>query len=120
MSITPADVKLRFPEFNATLDARIQLFIDDAVLYLNETRAGLYYNKLLALLTAHYLALADHTESGRSMAKGTPTSYTVQDTSISFATRNMSSSDVSYFTQTAYGVEFLTYLTYTGAGGLIV
>lgn len=120
MAITPADIKNRFPEFVDVSDARIQFFIDDAVLYLNEARAGLYYNKLLSLLVAHYLTLANKSAEGGNTGAGLVSSYSVGDTAISFSNPQVYTDSQLYFQQTAYGIEYLTYATYSAGGGLVV
>lgn len=120
MAVTPTSIKERFPEFAAVPDSRIQFFIDDAVLYLNEARASIYYDKLLALLTAHYLALALQNETGSGGGKGLIASMSDGDSSISFATMTPGSQSEFYFNQTPYGVEFLTWRVYMSGGGIIV
>jgi len=120
MAITPADFKLRYPEFANVPDSRVQLFIDDAVICLNEIRAGIYYDKLLALLTAHFLALALQQESGVDKGTGMVGSMSEGDTSISFVSPSSTSTSDYYYQQTTYGIEYLTFRNILGGGGLIV
>lgn len=120
MSITPSEIKTRYPEFALIADARIQFFIDDAVNYLDETRAGRFYAKLLALLVAHWLALSAENEEGLNRSKGLVSSMSDGDSSIGFGSIAPNNSSEFYFQQSSYGVEFLTYRTYLSAGGLVV
>ena len=118
--VTPADIKTRYPEFADIPDARIQFFIDDAVLYLNEMRAGLYYDKILSLLVAHYLSLALQSEGGSNNSQGAVASMSVGDKSVSFATPGSVNDSQYFYQQTVYGIEFLTYRSYISGGGIVV
>ena len=120
MAITPADIKTRYPEFTDVPDARIQFFIDDAVLYLNEPRSGCFYDKLLSLLVAHYLALSAQQELGNNKPNGPVSSMSEGDTSIGFATPTINNDSQYYYAQTAYGLEFLNFRSYVSGGGIIV
>lgn len=120
MAVTPTDIKNRYPEFADIPDARIQIFIDDAVVCVNEQRAGIYYDKLISLLTAHMLALALQTEQGINKGTGMVGSMSEGDTSISFSSPSSTSTADYYYQQTAYGIEYLSYRNILGGGGLIV
>ena len=120
MSVTASDIKTRFPEFSAISDARIDFFISDAVNYLDEVRAGRFYNKLIALLVAHYLALSENTEIGLNRGTGLVNSMSDGDSSIGFGTLQPNNISEFYLQQTTYGVEFLTYRSFISGGGLIV
>lgn len=118
--VTPATVKLRFLEFANIADSRIQIFIDKALLFLDQGRAGVYYNELISLLTAHYLALSQKTESGNNASVGITSSMSEGDTSIGFTSLTPTNNTQFYYQQTPYGVEFLSFKLYIGGGASIV
>lgn len=120
MLITPADVKARFPEFAAILDARVQLFIDEAVLQINVNSWGRYYTLGLYYLTAHNLTIAEASAAGANKGSGMIASQSVGDTSVSFVSPAVDSDMRLYYQQTVYGQRFLLYATMIGAGGFVV
>lgn len=105
--ITPADFKTRFPEYTSVDDARIQLFIDDAVLEIDEAAWGDLYDKGLLYLTAHFLTIAESTSSGNSGGVAQTASQSVDGVSIAYATPSADSASASVFASTAYGQEFM-------------
>lgn len=58
MAATIANFRIRFPEWNIIPDARIQMYIDDAALYLAQYTAclGARLDYVTYYLTAHYLS----------------------------------------------------------------
>ena len=86
--VDAASIKVRFPEFSIIPDARIELFLADASIILNETFWGEKYDMGLSYLTAHYLTLGIKT--GTASAKGSGniapiSSKGVDGVSISYA-----------------------------------
>lgn len=66
-SITPADFRARFPEFNDLIaypDAFIQIFIDDTECEMDEAAWGCFFEKGQAYLVAHYIAISELTSGG--------------------------------------------------------
>lgn len=118
--ITPADIKIKFPEFASLSDSLIQSYLDEAYLEVDEGRAGDYYDLLIYYLTAHYIALALQASSGQNRGSGIVTSMSVGDTSIGFGGINSNSNADFYYQQTSYGLRYLKYRTLTGGGGIIV
>jgi hypothetical protein len=118
--ITAADIKTRFPEFANVVDSRIEFFITDAVNYLNESRAGRFYNKLLSLLVAHWLTLSAETETGLKRGRGLVLSESQGEKSTSFGSFAAKNLSEFYFQQTAYGTEFLIFRSFVAGGGTIV
>jgi len=106
--IDPASFKIRFPEFAAESDPRIQLFIDDSVIILNSTYWGEKYNLGLYYLTAHYLVLANKSEAGSiSSPGGAIAGRTVDGVSVTYTTAQpKNESDANYMT-TTYGQRYL-------------
>ena len=66
MALTPADFKIRFPEFVLVDDARIQFWLDDAVFEVGEGAWGTMYEKGVMLLAAHLLTIDQNNQSGGS------------------------------------------------------
>lgn len=114
MACTVEDFKLRFPEFADQTeypDARLQLFLDDSIIYIgdDENRWGNKYNLAHCYLTAHLLTIGTNTEAGDISSKaGSVSSKTAGGVSVTRAiiSKNRSDSDESY-SSTAYGQQFL-------------
>jgi len=103
--VTPADIKIRFPEFVAIDDARIQLFIDDAIVTVNTKCPN--SDLMIAYLTAHLLTLGTQTEAGDTTPIQNIASESVGDVSRSFGGTASSSSNDNFYTGTAYGMRYL-------------
>lgn len=115
---------LRSPEFAAVAEARIQLFLDEALLEIKESIWGDFYNKGLNLLTAHLLTLSNMTAmaaGGAAGSVGPIASRKVGDVSVAFATGSMASSDNSvWLNSTPYGQELLRLINNIGCDMLVV
>lgn len=59
MMLTPAALKIRFPEFTAIDDVRVQYVINDADAMFNKARWGSLYERGMALWVAHQLAMGE-------------------------------------------------------------
>ena len=120
MAITPASFKARFPEFASVSDARVQVFIDDAELELNETCWGDLYNKGLSYLTAHFLSLGEGSSNGDANPQNVLTSRSVGDVSVGFQAASTLSTDEAYFGSTVYGQEYWRMLMQVGMGAVAI
>ena len=123
MSITPATFKTRFPEFASEDDARVQLFLDDAVVILNEPYWGAKYDLGQSYLAAHYLALANQTASGENPegTAGPITGRSVDGTSVSFAGGAAAKNQAeAYYMQTSYGQRYLALVKSLGIAASVV
>ena len=118
--ITPADFRARFPEFASLLDPYIQQFIDDAILFLDETRFNIYYNYACLYYVAHNIYMAQQQSKGTVNVTGALSGASVGDTSASFASYAPQNYTDAYFSQTNYGIQYLRFATLAGAGGFIV
>lgn len=109
MSITLADFRTRFPEFDTVADERVELFIEDAELTLNESHWGAKYNLGLYYLTAHLLAVGGRTStsSGAAGAFSSVASRAVDGTSISYNQPAIDRLGDSFYMQTAYGQRYI-------------
>lgn len=113
--ITIADIRARFPEVSDDVlfpDARIQLFIDDAALFIGDCFGDKYTDLAHSYLTMHLLALSENTkddiEDGAGGGLGAMNAATVGKVSYSRAINNIDQNhpDASYLS-TSYGQQFL-------------
>lgn len=123
MAIIPTDFKLRFPEFVAIADARIQFFLDDAQLEVSEGAWEGLYEKGVFLLAAHLLYL-DQVRQGADtdisdLTSGV-TSRSVGDVSVSFARATATSVSDDWYLDTSYGAEYLRLKKRVGMGCVAV
>lgn len=119
--IVPADITAKFPgKFNSLADATIQLYIDEAVLVIIESKWGDWYDLGLLYYTAHLLSIMPVGSSGGSAgAAGPVTSRRVGDVSVSIAAA-ASADAFSNLSQTSYGIQFATYRRIIQGGPLVV
>jgi hypothetical protein len=120
MAITPAEFKLRFPEFDSVSDARIQIFIDDAELELDEDRWGDLYDKGLSYLTAHLLYIGEQTSGGQGEGGGPLSTKAVGDVSFSFGSYLTTDNKATVFNSTSYGQEYYRLMIMVGMGAVAV
>jgi len=121
MAVTPTTFKVRFPEFGPIADPRIQLFLDDADLVLNESFWGDKYDLGIAYYTAHYLQIGIEAENGNSGSSGPIVSQSVDGVSIAFGQANTPTdqSDIQY-ASTSYGQRYLALRKSLGSGAMSV
>lgn len=105
--ITPAEFKIRFPEFSSEDDTRIQLFIDDSVVILNEPYWGTKFDMGLSYYTAHLLVIGTKTAAGSSGSQGSVTSRSVDGTSVSYGNSSTGDTADDFLASTAYGQRYL-------------
>ena len=114
MSASVADFRTRFPEFaNDTMypSARIQLFLDDAALCINEEIYGDMYNIANCYLAAHDLFLGTQTAASSANAQklGPVSSKSAGQVTVARAVGSLDLSDGdSYYLQTLYGQKFIS------------
>lgn len=109
MSITPAQMKTRFPAFSTLDDDYIQLFIDEAALVLNSDNWGDLSDLGLMYYTAHLIAIDQRIQSsvGGGAAINPIASKSVDGVSISYSVNQPSKSDSAWLMSTAYGQRYL-------------
>lgn len=121
--ITIAAFRTRYPEFSdETLfpDARIQMFIDDAAIWMSEEERWLdWYSLAQFCLVAHFLAVATITESGDSTSLFPVALQEVDDVVIKSAVSDVKPT-MDNFVTTSYGQCYKRYLkmTFTGIYGV--
>lgn len=101
--ITPSAFKTRFPEFASESDDRVQMFLDDATIFVNERVWGTRCDLGVAYLAAHLLAINNRGSGG---ASGPVTSEKVGDLQRSYAAPTASNLDPTY-ASTTYGMEYV-------------
>ena len=108
MTISAANFKLRYTEFDSVDDARVEIFLDDAALEISESIWGTLYSRGVYALTAHLLTLNDKSAAGGgSSTVGPVTSRAVGDVSVSFGLAAVKSKSDEYLGSTLYGSEYL-------------
>lgn len=122
MALTPADFKIRYPEFDSVLDARVQFMLDDAALEVSEARWGTLNEKGVMLLAAHLLSIdQDNNDSDDdSGGEGNLASKSIGDVSYSFSKATSESSSDDWYLSTSYGSEYLRLKKRVGMGVVAV
>lgn len=126
MAINVAAFRARFPEFADDTeypDARIQVFIDDALsdLGTNETRWNGKYDRAQSYLSAHLLVVGTKSEGGDSSSSaGIVQSKSAGGVSVSksFVAKDRSELD-DWYASTTYGQQFLIIRNQTFVGVLV-
>lgn len=114
MACSVATLRLRFPEFADETeypDPRIQLFLDDAVLYIgtDELRWCNKYDLAQCYLSAHLLFVGTKTEAGDMSATAGPINSKAAggvSVSRSVVAKDLSSGD-DFYLSTSYGQQFI-------------
>ena len=114
MACDVATFRTRFPEFGNVAeysDARIELFIADAVLYMgdNEDRWCSKYDLAQCYLSAHLLSAGTATEAGDASANAGPVSQkSAGGVSLTKAVVAKQRSDADeFYSSTSYGMQYL-------------
>lgn len=119
--MTPAEFKIRFPEFTTLTDLKVQAAIDEAVLEVSAEKWSTWYNRGLGYLAAHILKLRTTIEGGDGGLDGLSpvASKTVGDVSVSFAAGAFLATDADGFNATPYGREFFRLRKLISFGGIV-
>jgi hypothetical protein len=117
---TLADFRVRLPEFDDILDARVQMFLDDAALVMNSPGKWLdVYDPAHTYLAAHWLYAGLRTESGDAGVLAPVAHKETNDVVIKRAigTANVSADD---FGSTSYGKRYMFYrdMMFSGPVGI--
>lgn len=106
--ITPSQFKIKFPFFATTLDATIQISIDESAISVTE-RWGKYEDMGLYYLTAHLLTLSTNLLTGDNSSMQTVAGQSVGSVSVSYANPALNNTSDAFFGSTAYGQQYLIY-----------
>lgn len=120
MTITPATLKLRFPEVATVSDDRLQLFIDDAALVLNESFWGTKYDLGLSYLTMHYYTVATKEADGQAGSVAGVSARSVDGSSLSYNVSTGGNQSDTFYSSTSYGQRYLVLLRTLGVGAYVV
>ncbi len=115
-----ADFQTRFPEFCEVDDDRVQMFLDDVALIIGTPARWLgYYEVVHQYYTAHFLAVAEHTESGDSGVLAPVKQQEVDDVVVVNAVGDIEPT-FDELSSTAYGkrVQFYRKICFTGMYGV--
>lgn len=119
--MTPVEFKLRYPQFTAELDARVQLYLDEATIYISQEVWGEVWPKAQGLITAHQLTVDNAiTASGSAGSFNTVTSESAGDVSYSVGEGLTKEVMNNPFKATQYGQEYLYLLSRFGMGAIAV
>lgn len=113
--MTPAEFKVRYPEFTAETDQRVQLFLDEAIPHLDEARWDDLYVQGLGLYVAHSLASAN---ADVGVDIGNETNVKVGDVSISKDASIVEAQMENDLLRTTYGQKYWRLAKMVGAGGI--
>lgn len=102
----------RFPEFCNELDSRIQMFLDDAALFIGDeaywNNHGNFYEPALLYYAAHLLAIGQNTEAGDSGIMAPIKKQEVDDVMIEQAVSAVSTTADDLYS-TSYGKRYVNY-----------
>lgn len=117
--ITTAEFKLRFPEFASEDDALIQIYIDDAVVILNEAYWGTRYDLGLYYYTAHTLRLRLNSTASSGATVAQVARKAVDGTSVAY---NISpdAPGGAWLNSTSYGQRYLELRSSLGVPAIVV
>lgn len=122
--ITASEFKIRFPEFVSESNERIDLFIEDAEIILNEAYWGDKYNIGLHYYTAHLLVIANKaSESGNTGSVAPIAGRSVDGVSISYSSGNIGNKinegDV-WLNSTQYGQRYINLRKNLGVAACVI
>lgn len=119
--MTPADFKTRFPEFAGESDARVQLFITDAIPLFDVSRWGDLYEAGVASFVAHELSLANAQTLASGQAAvlaGDEISTSVGDVSLTRDAQLAREQVADPYLRTSYGQKYRRLVRLVGTGGV--
>lgn len=114
MAITPADFKVRYPEFDSIADDRINVFLGDAQLEVDENIWDTLYERGVFALAAHMLALGEKSSGGTSGSVGALNKRRIGDVELGFTVYTPDSSSEAYYNGTIYGQDYYRLLLRVG------
>lgn len=111
-----ADFQERFPEFCGVDDDRVQMFLNDTALLMNSADKWLdFYDVAQLYYTAHFLVVAETTESGDSGILAPVKHQEVDDVVIKNAIGDVDPTFDDLYS-TSYGKRFISYRRIVFAG----
>ncbi len=110
--INVGEVRARYPEFGAVdyPDDRVQLAIDDATVFVEESRYGKFYTQAVAALAAHFLvsnmSAIRYAAGGSTSAPGSIKSESVGDVTVTYVEGSKAVVAGASYSDTPYGQRF--------------
>ena len=109
-----AAFRIRFPEYaddQAYDDDYVQVFIDDAIEDVNQTRfKTTIADRITAYLAAHYLTIAENSKAGNQGSVAPVSSQSVGEVSVTYGVDNSAKGSDAYYNSTVYGQQYKTLL----------
>lgn len=121
--MTPAELKIIFPQFDGEMDERIQYVLDSAAPHFDVVRWGDFYTQGLANFTAHTLtmtAVAVVAVGGVAGGADIATVKKVGDVSVSKSEMMLMEQSKNPFLRTIYGQEYSRLRRLVGMGAVTV
>ena len=116
MVASVADFQQRFPEFCEVDDVVVQLYLDDVALIMSSEGKWLnFYDVAQLYYTAHFVTIAEHTETGDSSTLAPIRKQQVDDVFIESVVSDIAPS-ADELLSTAYGKRVLFYRKICFAG----
>ena len=114
MALDLTAFRARFPEYaddTAYTDPYVQVFIDDALEDVNQTKfKESIADRITAYLAAHYLTIGELTKAGNAGSTAPVSSQTVGEVSVTYAVNNSEKGSDAYYNATSYGQQYMTLL----------
>jgi len=114
MALDLTSFRARFPEYSVVADypdAYVQVFIDDAIEDVNQTKfKETIADRITAYLAAHYLTIAELSKAGNQGTVAPVASQSVGEVSVSYAVANLDKGSSAYYKATVYGQQYLALL----------
>lgn len=127
MTVTPAQLRSDFPEFNDATkypDSLIQMWLTVAASLVNASRWMELTNIGIELVTAHHLVMAAKDEAAASNGgvpgtiQGPTASKSIDKVSVSYDTSSVMLTDAGFWALSSYGLRYLSLARMMGSGGL--
>ena len=121
--MTPAEFRLKFPEFDSVVTDRLQSVVDQALPHLDVERWGGFYAEGLSNLVAHYLAMAakNHARTLNNDPEDDAIVKKAGDTEIKWSEKvAVLQITKSTLMATPYGQQYMTLRKMIGLGGVSV
>jgi len=114
MALDITSFRARFPEYSVSADfpdARLQVFIDDALADVSQTKfKESIADRITAYLAAHYLTIGELSNAGNQGSAAPIASQSVGEVSVSYATSTYDKGSDAYYNSTIYGQQYKTLL----------
>lgn len=108
MSLTPSNIKARFPEFNTIDDATIQTLLDETSIFIT-SKYGKYEDICTYYYVAHTITINRNEATGNYQPSQLTASESVGNVSTSYANPTLENTDDAFYSSTSYGQKYLEF-----------